>query len=86
MLVNEQYVNAQAPPAISPPASFEPIPVIARFVEFDGSESWLPGTAVRWSASVVLVAVGGTFHKDYTWLPADDVTRAIRPDGGHASW
>ena len=28
---------------------------------------------------MVLVSVGGTFHKDYTWLPAKDVTRAIRP-------
>jgi hypothetical protein len=85
MLVNEQYLNAQPPP-ISPTASFESIPVIARFVGLDGSECWKPGTAVRWAASVVLVSVGSTFHKDYTWLPADDVTRAIRPDGGHASW
>jgi hypothetical protein len=22
---------------------------------------------------------GGTFHKDYTWLPVHDVSRAIRP-------
>ena len=35
-------------------------------------------------STVVLVAVGGTFHKDYTWLPAEDVTRAIRPASGHA--
>ena len=32
-----------------------------------------------------LVAVGGTFHKDCTWLPAEDVARAIRPARGPAA-
>ena len=84
MLVDEQYLNAQPAPTISPMASFEPIPVIARFVGLDGSECWKPGTVVRWTPTVVLVAVGGTFNKDYTWLPAEDVARAIRPASGHA--
>lgn len=53
--------------------------MIARLVNLDGSETWAPAVAVRWTPTVVLVAVGGTFHKTYTWLPADDVARAIRP-------
>jgi hypothetical protein len=47
LVVDEQYLNAQPPPVISPTATFEPIPVIARFVGLDGAESWRPGTAVR---------------------------------------
>ena len=77
--VDDRYLNAQPAPAISPQARFESIPVIARLVDLDGSETWAPVVAVRWTPTVVLVAVGGTFHKTYTWLPADDVARAIRP-------
>ena len=45
----------------------------------------MPGTAVRWTQSVVLVGVGGTFDKTYIWLPASDVTRVIPAEGGRAS-
>jgi hypothetical protein len=59
--------------------------VIARFVRLDGSEEWRPATAVRWSSAAVLVSVGDTFHKNYTWLPAEDVARSIRPAGPAAA-
>ena len=77
--VDDRYLNAQPPPAISPLARFESIPVIARLVNLDGSETWTPAVAVRWTPTVVMVAVGRTFHQTYTWLPADDVARVIRP-------
>lgn len=86
MCVTERYMNEQPAPSISPRATFTSIAVIARFVAMDGSETWVPGVAVRWSSTVVMVGVGGTFAKTYTWLPAADVTRMIRPAGGHASW
>lgn len=80
MVVDDRYyMNAQPAPAISPLARFESIPVIARLVDLDGSETWVPAVAVRWTSTVVLVAVGDTFHKTYTWLVPDDVARAIRP-------
>ena len=85
-VVDDRYLNGQPAPRISPLARFESIPVIARLVGLDGSETWAPGVAVRWTPTVVLVAVGGTFHKTYTWLPAADVTREIPADGGRASW
>lgn len=78
--MGDRYLNAQPGASIPPTASFEPIPVIARFVNLDGSECWKPCTAVRWSAALVLVTVGATFDKtSYTWLRAEDVARAIWP-------
>jgi len=86
VVVDERWRNAQPAPLISPKAVFTPIGVIARFVSKQGVECWVPGTAVRWTQSVVLVGVGGTFDKTYTWLPAADVTRVIPAEGGRASW
>jgi hypothetical protein len=57
LVVDEQYLNAQSPPVISPSASFEPIPVIARFVGLGGEEYWRPGRRCagrpRWCWSAI---------------------------------
>lgn len=77
--MDDRYANARSAPAIAPNATFRSIPVIARFVQLDGTEVWKPATAIRWDADTVLVGVGPTFHQEYTWLPAADVARQIRP-------
>jgi hypothetical protein len=58
------------------------IPVIARLVLAD-REEWRPAVAIRWTPTHVMVRVeehrpGTPIKADYLWLPAADVTRAIR--------
>jgi len=52
MAVDDRYLNAQPAPAISPQALFESIPVIARLVNLDGSETWAPAVAGYWVCRV----------------------------------
>lgn len=58
------------------------IPVIARLVLAE-VEEWRPATAIRWTPTHVMVRVEEhrprtPIKADYLWLPAADVTRAIR--------
>lgn len=74
-----EYVNIERPANVPLNPAGKSYPVIARFVLPDRSEIWLPAVAVRWTDTHVFV---GTQHADdektYSWLQADDVTRAIR--------
>ncbi len=72
----EFVTNTQQPP---PPGRArrpaELTLVIARLVHLDRSEDWTPAIVMRWTASLVLVAVAAG---DTYWLSADDVRRVIR--------
>ena len=78
--MDDRYLNARRSPGIPPASHAESVPVIARFVLLDGGEEWRPAVQVRAVGNMVLVRVGEqTYHQEYTWLDADDVTTAIRP-------
>jgi hypothetical protein len=75
-------LNAETPTSGIPLNPMGSIPVLARLVDVDGTERWVPATANRWTAAHVLVC----WREDPTqprqeslcWLPARDVARQLR--------
>jgi hypothetical protein len=83
-------LNAETPTSV-PLNPMGSIPVLARLVDVDGIERWVPATANRWTATHVLVC----WREDPTqprqerlcWLPARDVARQLRgPSSTVARW
>lgn len=52
----------------------QPVDVEVRIVLEDGSEEWVPASAVKWTRPVALVELHDG-RRDRVWLPAGDIRR-----------
>lgn len=84
-------MNAEQPLSGIPLRPMGSIPVLARLVEVDATERWIPAVANRWTSTHVLV----TWREDpdkpreesLCWLPARDVARQLHgPSSTVALW
>lgn len=73
----DRIVNEERPPEGTerhiPPAA-EPVEVEARIVHDDGTEEWVPATALKWTRPTALVNLHDGRRRQ-VWLGAADVRR-----------
>lgn len=80
------YTNAEHPPQGVPPKNMDKVQVFVRLVDSELGERYLPGTAMRWTSTHVMIAFIDSADPNFptsittAWLRAEDVWRvATRP-------
>ncbi len=79
-----EYMNESRPPRVPVRPGTDPYPVRARLVALDGTEEWIPATAVRLAPGHVMCRIPGRsagatslgYHArppTYVWLVQADV-------------